>query len=230
MEAIVQQLKDYCGCLPDNLEDTALEKAVKELIHLVSIMTCWTDDLCGTFLNGMRKEIFDAERINLCSCESGIFEFIPFYVPIYPETISAVLVEQDGLTDKVTEIDPTDIVYSETFEKIRINYQKYFTQDDCKCPQDAKIVVQYVAGYEELPECILPILCDLLQIVLDKLKCDCGSCQQCEKGEGVVIDFNDEVSPDLEDYLKELLIKNYQKQLGLISLCGRIHRIWGVLV
>ena len=237
MDKIIEQLKEHCDCFPENVEAVVFEKTVNELIHLISIMTCWTNSLCETFLNGMREEIFDAERVNLCTCDRGLLEFEPFYVPIYPETITAQLVVQNGIEDTVIDISENDIGYSETFAHIRIDYQKYLSQQsDCYCPENAKIIVRYVAGYEELPECLLPIFCDMLHIIYDKNDCSCDKCQECTQKYSddeieVIAEGDVTVEINIKKTLMSLVHYSYTNSLGLMSLCGRKqYRIWGVVV
>lgn len=237
MDAIVEQLRENCDCFPDeNVDEIQFEKLVAELIHLVSVMTCWTNSLCETFLNGEREEIFDAERVNLCTCDQGMLEFEPFYVPIYPETITAQLVIQNGVQDEVIIVSEEDIGYSETFGHVRINYQKYLKIDNCCCPENAKLVIRYVAGYEELPECLLPLFCDMLHIVYDKNDCSCDKCQECTQkysDDEVEIYSDDDlkVEVNIEKTLNNLIRYAYTNSLGLMSLCGRKqYRIWGVVV
>lgn len=236
MEAIVEQLRETCDCFPDDVEPEVFERTVSELIHLISIMTCWTNSLCETFLNGEREEIFDAERVNSCTCDRGMLEFEPFYIPIYPETITAKLIIQKGVTDEVIEIAEEDIGYSETFGNVRINYQKYLTGDDCCCPENAKLVIRYVAGYEELPECLLPLFCDMLHIIYDKNDCSCDKCQNCTQkysdDEVEILESNDvTIEINIQKTFTSLIHYAYTKSLGLMSLCGRKqYRIWGVVV
>ena len=48
MDEIIEQLKEFCDCFPCD-EDNKLEKTVKEAIHLISLLTCWTQRPCETF-------------------------------------------------------------------------------------------------------------------------------------------------------------------------------------
>lgn len=226
MTPIVEQLKDYCNCLPEKLtkDDTLIERNISELIHLISLITCWTQEPCETFLNSARSEIIDVGNIDHCSCDGGIVEFTPYYAPFYPDTFKVYLISQSGLTTEKTEIPDTSFAYDEVFDVLRIDLSEYIENDKCTCcPPKYKLLIEYDAGYEEIPECLLQLFCDLLHVVYDKNNCDCSTCQACTGSDDVEIDYSDddEVSPMLSVYLDTLIASAYKEQLGLISLCGR---------
>jgi hypothetical protein len=226
MFEIIEQLQDYCDCLPET-EDGVFEKNVKELINLISILTCWTQKPCENFLNAERVETLDIEHFDPCSCENGIMEFSPFYTPFDPLSFEVFLVKQEGVNETVEPLDIADYMYSDTFGVLRINISKYIKNIKCGCPENYKLVIKYIAGYELLPDCLLQLFCDLLHIIADKNNCDCSACQACGKGDEAVIEFDSEVAKDLDFYLRKLVENGYRNQLGLISLCGRNFKSWG---
>ncbi|MBG8798868.1 hypothetical protein FKR58_24525, partial [Salmonella enterica subsp. enterica] len=81
MDEIIEQLKEFCDCFPCDVEDNKLEKTVKEAIHLISLLTCWTQRPCETFLMSERQEVFDMDNYLPCSCDDGIMELDLFYAP-----------------------------------------------------------------------------------------------------------------------------------------------------
>ena len=229
MEEIRQQLKDFCDCLPEHYSKTLFERAVDEMIHLVSIMTCWTQDPCDTFLNSARTEYMDVEKFDPCSCAGGIAEFEPYYVPIEPDSFAVTLIERDGINVIETPIPASSTNYYDG--KLLIDLRGYAVFGDCGCQREYKLKIEYFAGYELLPDCLLQLFCDLLHVIMDKNKCDCSACQACKNHEDVEIHFDDDVRPTVEKYLKALVLSGYEQQLGLISLCGRKSSdIWGVVV
>ncbi|MGM0175691.1 hypothetical protein [Enterococcus sp. DIV0800] len=234
MQEIIEQLEDYCDCLPEDLKDGVLEKTLEQVINLISLITCWTQEPCETFLNAARSELVDLPRFDPCSCDDGIMEFHPWYYPVDPDSFEVSLIESTGIKDVVTKLPPESYAYSEIFDVLKIDLTKVSSPNiECGCPKDYKLLIEYNAGYELLPECLLPLFCELLHVMYDTNNCDCHACQACGKeddqAEGY-IEFDDKTSKQIDNYVKALINAGFQKQLGLISLCGRETRGWSVIV
>lgn len=237
---IREQLEDYCDCIGGYPEETwkqIYERDLNELIHLISLITCWEQQPCETFLNSERQEIVDLYHYKKCGCDAGIIEFKPYYRPYEADTMNVKLVELLGVEETVIEIDPSDVAYSETFKLFRINIGKYVKNGKCECRGKYKLIFEYVAGYELLPDCLLQLFCDLLHVMYDKNRCDCSACQACKgdslDNDDVVIEYvdGDEVSPNLKKYLDALIAAGYKKQLGLMSICsGKNYDVWGCVI
>lgn len=231
MTEIITQLRDYCGCLPE-MDDGELEGNVAELIHLISTMTCWAQQPCETFLNSGRTETLSLQKAEPCSCDSGVVSFEPYYRPFQEGTFKVSLAWQQGMEEKITELDPQDYRYSSNFGVLRINAGRYMADCGC-CPGEYRLVVTYDAGYELIPECLLPLFCEMLQLIYDKNNCSCHDCQACENDSDVSIEYadGDRVSPEMEKYLTRLILDGHQKMMGLISLCGAGKgSIWGEVI
>lgn len=244
MTRVTEQLLDFCDCIdgdfgrdrPEDIE--ALERNVEELIRLVSILTCWTQHPCETFLNSSRTEYIDVREIKRCSCEGGIVEFTPFYYPFNPSSFQVWLVKIDGVKEELIEIDEDDFSYIQSKDLVRVDLIDYVRFDKCSCPSEYKLKIVYDAGFDEIPECLLKLFCDLLHIIYMKNKCTCEACHACQAGATdttVVFDpeTNPTITPQIENYLNTTLYNAYINQLALISICGRSQldtRIWGVIV
>lgn len=217
------QLKEYCECVDVDSSDIA------ELVNVVSLATCWTRKPCETFLTSERKEVID-----LPDCLDCPITFEPYYQPFDPDSFEFSLVKIEGVEETVTPI--TEFSYSMVDDVFRIN--PGIPSCECKpcycgCPPQYKLLVTYDAGYDELPDCILPILCDMLSLIHEKRKCDCG-CVVCEDGtteEEIKYPSGDALTASVQIELAKMLTQTYQNQLGLISLChGDYQRLWGMVV
>lgn len=220
----LEQLTEYCDC-----QDVE-ERDVNELINLVSTYTCWAQHPCETFLQSERREVRD-----LPSCASGcdIYEFEPFFTPFDPDSFEFTLVEQNGITE--TTVTLSAYIYSEVDGKFRLE----LPLPDCKCRPKCgceskyKLLVTYVAGYEEIPECLLPMMCEALYWIADKNKCACEDCEACDPTKNTdngVINYAT-LDGRLQDYFLTILSRQYFSQLSLISLCqGYKGELWGVIV
>lgn len=230
---VYEQLKNCpCGQQDVNRND------IDELIDLVSMATCWTQHPCETFLMEGREEVVDLPD---CMDSCDVFTFDPFYKPLLldsegnPEDVSFKVIKQKGTTEQ--EIEVSDYIYSKTDNVFKI----HLPIPDCKCgceccdcPTHYKLAVTYVAGYYEIPDCILPLFCEALKYLIDKNKCDCEQCQECKQNYDQV-EVTIPNAADLQLRFKAIFVgilaEQYKRQLGLISLChSRNERFWGFMV
>ena len=222
---IYEQLAEYCDCLTD-----VSERDVDELINLISSYTGWMQHTCETFLFTDRKEVID---IPDCIGSCDVYEFEPLYAPFDPSSFVFTLVEQNGIQETTTVL--TDVNYSSVDEKFRLE----LPLPDCKCKtpkcgceSNFKLLVTYGAGYELLPECLLPLFCEALQWIAEKNKCDCDDCQPCNPSENTiqgVINYAS-LTGRLQEHFLTVLTVQYFRQLSLISIQKRRGWLWGVVV
>lgn len=225
---VLDQLKEYCDCI--DVKDTDVD----ELIHLISVQTCWADGrkVCDTFLLSDRREVRDLPD---CICDCDVFKFDPHYYPFDPDSFTFTLIEQDGLNETATPI--TDFVYSAIDENFRIDLPipdcKCGCNIECGCKPNYKLLVTYTAGYEEIPECLLPLMCEALQWIKHKNTCDCAECEPCQNDSTerkyYEIDYTT-LTGRLQDYFLETLKNQYVRQLSMISICDRVQDMWVVVV
>lgn len=220
---IYQQLENYCDCVK------VVEDDVDELISLISMATCWTQKPCETFLVSERKEV--VELPNCTDCD--IISFTPFYYPFVEESVAFTVVKSVGIEE--TYIPVTDFIWSEADETFKLDVPL----PDCKCQPCTcgceptyKLIATYDAGYEELPECLLPIFCEALRYVHELRTCDCEKCSACGADEIDTQDYSQ--SYDIKDRLKDFFVvtltRQYVRKLSLIGLCDRTKEYWAVVV
>lgn len=225
---IYEQLSSYCDCL-HNVSQTDVD----ELIQLISVYTCWAQNPCETFMFGDRQEVVELPD---CVCDCDVFEFEPFYVPFDSETFTFTLIKQQGIEEESTPI--TQANYSEVDQNFKMILPLQSCRClpvKCECPTTYKLLVTYKAGFELLPDCLLPIFCEALQYIKDRRNCDCSQCSSCDnKYESdvteVLVDDAANLTDELRAYLIRLLSKQYKRQLSLISLCERPNELWGFRV
>lgn len=212
MDKIVSQIIEYCSC--QDIE----EKDVIEAIDLVSMFTGWANHPCETFLVGERKEV-----IEIPACTPCVWEFRPYYWPYDPETFTFTLVTQKGLEETSESVE---FVYSEVDENFRLDLPNSCDcgckKNNCGCDPTYKLVVVYDAGYEAIPDCLLPIFCEIVRIIHDKNLCCKDSCG-CD---GTSTEESEETMPDFKAIIKE----QYKRQLGLISLYRNYPEVWGAVI
>lgn len=220
---VFEQLTDYCDCLKE-----VKETDVEELINLISVYTCWAQKPCETFLMSERKEVVDLPN---CTGKCDVFTFSPFYAPFDPDSFTFTLIEQSGITETKTPI--SSYIYSDADEEFRVELPLPSCKctPKCGCESNYKLLVEYAAGYDQIPQCLLPVFCDALQVIYEKNDCECNTCEPCDTG------YVTPTQPDytklrtrLEEYFLNILTAQYQRQLALISLCMAKKNIWGFVI
>lgn len=216
---ILDQLTEYCSCVKVDEQD------VTELIHLISSVTGWSKDTCDTFLTGLRTEIID-----LPDCMDCPYEFEPYYHPYDPESFSFKLVTIDEMSETYTDLEYGYIPSKGVFRVDTTLPKCHCTCRKCGCKTEYKLLVQYTAGYEEIPDCLLPVMCNLLDVIQKKNECDCGcGCETAEKAEDIEYATGDVVTVQIETDLGKMLVADYKRELGKMSLLKR-HKFVGVVV
>lgn len=220
MSDIVSQIIEYCSCQDID------EKDVMEAIDLVSMFTGWANKPCETFLVGERKEV-----IELPACIPCTWVFKPFYWPYDEESFTFTLVTQKGLEETSESVE---FVYSEVDENFRLdlpNNCKCGGRCKCGCIPTYKLVVVYNAGYDAIPDCLLPVFCELVRVIHEKNLCckdSCG-CSSSEENQNYSNEDED-LAKSLEETMKELLTEQYKRQLGMISLYRYRPEVWGTVI
>lgn len=222
--SVFEQLEEYCNCID------VKESDVNELIDLISVYTGWTQELCETFLQAERKEVIDLPD---CLCDCDVFTFEPYYTPFDADSFTFTLIEQNGITETATVL--TDFAYSMVDEnfKIELPLPKCGCKPNCGCESKYRLLVTYTAGYEELPECLLPVFCEALQWIKIKNTCDCSECEPCNANDyrdnENIIDLTT-LTGNLQDFFLKVLTDQYKAQLALIALLKKRYDIWGFVV
>lgn len=248
---LIEQLEQYCDCVSE-----VTDKDVEDMIGVVSLATGWTRYPCETFEMATRREVFD-----LPSCMDCPFDFEPYYTPFDADSFSFTLIKRKGMEEE--RIPLPNYMYTGFEESVpheecdverNMKYSGGFRvdtmlpkcnctcKDVCGCPTEYKLLVEYEAGYEDIPDCLMPVLCNLLEVIHAKNSCDCD-CGPCNSGNNVTYDSDgnittqeikyksgDVVSVFLETDLAKMLVEQYKNQLGMISLLRYNHDIWGGVV
>lgn len=229
MEKILNQLTENCNCLKEEID----EPSVLQLINLISMATCWTQEPCDTFLFGERREVID---LDTCIDDCGVLTYEPFYHPFDPESFTFTLVKQKGLEE--TSVGIETYVYSEVDQNFRIDLPipscDCISKCTCGCKEGYKLLVEYNAGYEEIPECLLPIFCEALYYIIEFNRCNCENCPQCNEKYADIISYSIEegasVTDRLADFFVRVITTQFIRELSLISLCEGNDDIWGFVV
>lgn len=219
---IEDQLRDFCDCVKD---DDAFSKNVEELINVTSMATGWMRTPCETLMTGERKEVISIE------CDDCPIEFTPYYHPFDPESFHFFLVAAKGLEETVTELEYS---YSEVNGLFRVDLglDCKCMGKECGCPTTYQLMAKYMAGYDLLPDCLLPVFCNMLEVIRAKNNCDCNcGCSNGNSNEQeITYASGDIVTVALETDLGKILVEQYKNQLASFSLVNFDQTLWGFVV
>lgn len=217
---ITEQLQGYCDCLE------ADEKTAMEIVNVISMATCWQREPCETFLMSARRELID-----IPSCADCAYVFEPYYKPFDPDTFSFKVLKTEGIDEEEIAVEGVSL-HSDGLFYIDLGIESCKCKKcTCGCPPSYKLLVEYNAGYEEIPECLLPVFCNVLEVVKAKNECECAVDCACDsKAQEVKYASGDVVSVSLETRIGQILVEQYMNQLGFMSLCKPKRELWGFVV
>lgn len=234
MNEILEQIKDNCDCIPVDMKDEEILSTIEEVISLISFMTCWTTKPCETLLKSKRTEIIKMDEFLPCSCDDGIMEIDLYFKPVEATSIKVYSVHREGVKEITTELSDNEISYSTIKDLLYVDIRNHaiIQGDCCVCKQEQYLMIEYIAGFELIPNCLLPLVCDLFHIVYDKNKCCCDKCVSCNmdnSDSGYYDTGNIDISNEIANVLTSLITNVYTKQLSLISVCKlNCNNVWGV--
>lgn len=219
MMEILEQIQNFCSC------QDADEADVVELINAVSSATGWAIDTCETFLTGERRELID-----LPDCMDCPYEFTPYYHPFDPESFTFQLVAISEMEEAFTDLEYGYISSKGVFKVDTTLPECGCKRCGCGCKTEYKLLVTYTAGYDLVPDCLLPVFCNLVEVIHAKNKCDCGcGCEGSETNTEPIYAKGDIVTVQLETDLGKMLVAEYKRELGMISLVKK-NAFWGFVV
>lgn len=179
MQVILDQVRNYCDCV-DDVSDEELLQYITRLIAYLSVATCWKSDTCETFLKSMRRETFKIDKVVWNCCEQGIYKTNLHYPMVDFSNAVLTLVHRNGIKDEEIILSATEFFYSEYLNELRVDLKPYLPNPKCvPCPVDYHLVVEYEAGYDEIPECIMFDFCHILNILLNS-DAGCSDCEDCD--------------------------------------------------
>lgn len=234
IEDVATQIKTHCPCFQDT-EDSELLVIAKELINLLSSSACWSQNLCETLLTSLRTERIELRCRDCGSCCQQIERFRPYYqYGINPDSLVVTILTENGLSLTKEILDTTEYAVSDIngYTEFLVDVGEYAPRCGCEPCGKTYIEFTYEAGFEELPDCLFPEVCDLIKtITASKLGCgslsDCCEMTQAELGYHLKSKKIGELSwtwgkdTDSIEYLyMQLVAANRFKTLGMISLCG----------
>lgn len=243
-DEIIEQLRSYCDCIGDLDTDnpdkrSKVEKNLTELIRLVSVSTCWAtgkvpkfkegccchDTFCDSFLLSTREEVLEPQDISdLCgSCDGGLMKINLYYNQVIADSITIDIVYRDGI--RFENVPFGEFTYDPYGEILWLDMSEYLPSGTCSCRELYKIIIRYDAGFERLPECLLPVFCELLKYVDDMNRCDCEACPVCEIREDSEEPDNRN-QKDIWYWVRKQLYETWIRQLEMIALCD-YPKYWG---
>lgn len=231
---IREQLKAHCDCLPE-MDDHLFNKVLKRAISHISSVTCWRNEFCATFLNEKRTELVNIGAILICGCDAGLVKLNPWFSGrkgdlIDPETFEVEIIRVQGLSEETNVLPLHDFAYITSKNELRMNLLNFVDVTDC-CPTELQAKITYYAGYDQIPDCLLDLFCDLMRVIHDITKCDCSTCQKCTSEDLQATEVDDITEPTIDNFINTIITTGYRKNLGLMSNCKKVNgKPWGAKV
>lgn len=162
-----------------------------QAIRYISNITCWGDADNETFLTSCREQVYHAETVckcrpTCCNCDEDVIvvplEYAPF--PEKPFVSGLISVVVDG-KPQTTEISADYL--NEHLDPI--TGKLYITRDEfpdvlldggrccCLCKRKLAIKIVYNAGYDTIPDGLLPLICPIVAKI-DEAKIGLSNCHQ----------------------------------------------------
>ncbi len=230
-QELYDQIQGYCSCMGE-INECEVEKYLSQLVDYVSAMTCWKRKTCETFLSSEREEVFSPSYVKDCGCDHGMTVIPFYYTHVFEPTIEVTIQLRDGVHFCEVLVEPDDYSFDVYENELYINLSKYLglVGGQCDCTKMHRVIVRYIAGYDRIPDCILPIFCDLMNYIVELNSCDCDRCTECESGSEEQEIPDDENQQLIHSWIQQAVTTVYINQLGLMSLCGKKHGFLGVVV
>lgn len=200
MNEIIEKVAKYCGypLASDGESGGEGEITYAELwskiwlvLRLFSLVTCWTDSTDDLFLMQTRKQQTTVKQLcgcrrDCCNCDEDQIVIPLEFAPLldnecmYVSGVISVVINGKIVRE---EIDPeylyehTDpftnklYIMREDFPDILLWHNKCC----CLCRRNCTITLEYNAGYEMLPDGLLPLICPLLTKI-DSAKVGLSDC------------------------------------------------------
>lgn len=184
--------EEYKTALAQNLKERAeLWPKIWQAIRYISHLACWTDSDNDTFLTQVRKQIYDTNAICSCSvrcceCDQNVVAIKLDYNPMphNPFSIAHITGVYGGeiLTDVISHEYLNDH-YNPATNTLYINRRDFpnLLLDKgcpcCLCEHKLTITLEYLAGYDRIPDGILPLICPIIAKI-NEAKVSMSSCHQ----------------------------------------------------
>ena len=179
--SIIELISDFCGITEENdkypTDKKVLWPLIWQTLRIISSITCWDDNPGDLFLTQTRTQSYPV-KIEHCQCLCKLcdeaFVIIPLEYAPHPEDFM-ISVKISGMVNGKfikEELDIEELMegFDEGRDRLYISKQVFYdlikSEDNCcSCEYDFTVTLQYNAGYDEIPEGLLPIICYILNKV-----------------------------------------------------------------
>ena len=180
----IADFRQFCSCVPSTMSDEEIWKSglFSAFIYTSKVLR-WSDSSCNSFLVDER---YYKATVDIDCCFSGIKLPHNQISSITEVSLYKITSCSEG---KYTFVSPTWGSISETLKLCKDDivtddanndYKLSELIDCCKCkkccPESWILEVKYLAGYSEIPDCILPFMCELyayMQLMNNKCSDKC---------------------------------------------------------
>lgn len=162
-----------------------------QAIRYISHLACWTDSDNDTFLTSIRTQVVEVSakcacQPDCCECDKNVIAIHLDYAPVphnpfsiahlsgvYGGEILREVIGHEYLNDHFDPATNTLYISRRDFPNLLLD------KGGCCCLCDHRIVIEikYLAGYDDIPDGILPLICPIISKI-DEAKVSMSSCHQ----------------------------------------------------
>ena len=192
---ILAQVKGFCQ-IPDTQLDKDTWAYIWQVLRRLSLFTCWADGQNDTFLLQVRTQFFSIKQVNkccrkCCRCDDDVIRIPLAYEPV-PEQgyVSGKLTVFINGKMHTQDLDVNYLAEHTDWETgvLYINREDYPDlllyrgSCCCLCNRDVRVTLVYNAGYELVPNGLLPVICGLLDKVDTDTSDECAQAMSTVSG------------------------------------------------
>lgn len=178
-------------------EKSSYWAGVWQAIRFISNVNCWTNNATDTFISQVREQTYDAKQVNPCTrlcchCDEDHIVIPLEYSPLHFQTNITEPHHFDPESDYAFVGGVISAIVNGKLKQVKITSQYlndhydpysekiYIVRDDfptillgqrneccCLCERGVKITLYYNAGYETIPDALLPLICPILARIAD---------------------------------------------------------------
>lgn len=191
-EELLKLREEYQTALAKNLEEREeLWPKIWQAIRYISHLSCWTDTDNDTFLMSVRHQIEEVSAKctctqHCCECDDNVITIKLDYGPVphnpfsiahlsgvYGGEILREVIDHEYLNDHFDPVTGTLCINRRDFPNLLLDKGRVC----CLCEHRITIDLEYLAGYEDIPDGILPLICPIISKI-DEAKVSMSSCHQ----------------------------------------------------
>lgn len=191
-DGLLKLREEYKNALAKNLEEREeLWPKIWQAIRYISHLACWTDSDNDTFITSVRHQVEEVSAKctctqHCCECDQNVIAIKLDYGPVprnpfsiahlsgvYGGEILREVIGHEYLNDHFDPVTGTLYINRRDYPNLLLDKGR----PCCLCEHRITIDLEYLAGYDDIPDGILPLVCPIIAKI-NEAKVAMSSCHQ----------------------------------------------------